>query len=312
MRLNTVSVRDLKMKVQNNLVNTKLCAKSVVITFSLLLGACAATGDKPEEVPASSPAKVEKVEQKVDKTPQPSAAELMKTLKAPLVEPPSAEVKVTQAKAKPTPTPVQEVVKKDVAKKAVAETSKKVEVVKVEAAKVVEPLVVETVQVTPEPEKVAQVVSVGVTEATPFNVSAKKLPFTYDIWTIKEGDTPLTKGLVIATPTWEMGKEGYMSQIWLTMMEDEIHVNSSSDIETASKGLGIRIDGGDLIPFTSFADNNVGIISGKWLNSLAAANKIDVYLGFFPGKKPMSETFVSDLSLKNLARMVATYRMLNQ
>lgn len=303
-----MKVQNIPFKaLQDNLVSTKLCAKSVAITFSLLLAACAATGDKLEEVPAASPAKVERVGQEVDKAPEPSAAELMKTLKAPLVEPPSAEVKVAQAKAKSTPMPVQEVVKKDVAKKAVAETSKKVE-----AVKVVEPLVVETVQAAPEPKKAAQVVSVGVTEATPFNVSAKKLPFTYDIWTIREGDTPLARGLVIATPTWEMGKEGYTSQIWFTMMENEIHVNSSSDIETASKGLGIRIDGGDLIPFTSFSDNNVGIISGKWLNSLAAANKIDVYLGFFPGKKPMSETFVSDLSLKNFARMVATYRTLNQ
>lgn len=306
-----MKVQNIPFKaLQDNVVNTKICAKSVVISLSVLLGACASTGDKPDEVPAANPAKVEKTVQEVDKTPAPSAAELMKTLKAPLVEPPSVEVKATQAK--PASTPVKEVVKKDVAKKAVAETSKKVEVVKVEAAKVVEPPVVETVKSAPEPKKVAQVVSVGVTEATPFNVSAKKLPFTYDIWTIREGDTPLTKGLVIATPTWEMGKEGYMSQIWLTMMEDEIHVNSSSDIETASKGLGIRIDGGDLIPFTSFSDNNVGIISGKWLNSFAAANKIDVYLGFFPGKKPMSETFVSDLSLKNFARMVATYRTLNR
>jgi hypothetical protein len=109
-----------------------------------------------------------------------------------------------------------------------------------------------------------------------------------------------------------MGKEGYMSQIWFTLMEDKIHVNSSSDIETASKGLGIRIDGGDLIPFTSIAENNIGVISGKWLDRLAAANKVDVYLGFFPEKRPTSDTFTSDLSLNNLARIVATYRFLNQ
>ena len=162
------------------------------------------------------------------------------------------------------------------------------------------------VESAPEPQSS----SIPGINAKPFNVSASKLPFTYDIWTIRKGNTPLTQGLVIATPTWEMGKEGYTSQIWLTMMEDKIHVNSSSDIEPASKGLGIRIDGGDLIPFSSIEDNNIGVIDGKWLDKLAIANKIDIYLGFFPGKKPTSDNFKSDLSLSNLARMVATYRAL--
>ena len=321
MRLNTVSVRDLIMNVEttpfksSNIysMNAKLYVKSAAISLSLLLGACAATGDQVEEMPTAAQAKVEKVEQEADKTPSPSAAELMKTLKAPLVEPPSAEVTVAQAKPKPAPAPVQKVAKKDVAQKVEVQTNKQVE-----AIKTVQPIVVEKTQVATEPKKIAPVVKPAEREkplgidAAPFNVSASKLPFSYDIWTIREGDTPLTEGLVIVTPTWEMGKEGYTSQIWFTMMEDEIHVNSSSDIETASKGLGIRIDGGELIPFTSIAEKNIGVISGKWLNSLAAANKIDVYLGFFPGKKPTSETFVSDLSLKNLARMVATYRTLTK
>ena len=276
-----------------------------------------------EKVPAQltrlmTPKKVEPPKQSVqaqtqDKEPEPSAAELMKTLKAPLVEPPSAEVKTAQVKAQPAAVvPAQEVVKKDVVKETAIDTSKKIE-----AVKAVEPLVVGKAQVSPEPKKIVPEAAPAVVEkqagvdAKPFSVSAKKLPFTYDIWTIREGNTPLTKGLVIATPTWEMGKEGYMSQIWFTMMEDKIHINSSSDIETASKGLGIRIDGGDLIPFSSIADDNVGVIDGRWLDKLAAANKVDIYLGFFPGKKPTSETFSSDLSLKNLSRMVATYRMLN-
>ena len=301
--------------------------KGAAFSLSLLLGACASTGDQVES--AAPEPSVTKASEAEDQAPAPTAAELMKTLKAPLVEPPGEPKKAVQSK--PKQAQAVEKIKKVQEKVMVTEPVVKAEAAKIEA--VVEAKV-EKVMAAPE-QKVqvsesaavttaaaaemtkavtpaVTVQAVSGTNAQPFNVSASKLPFNYDIWTIKKGNTPLTQGLVITTPTWEMGKEGYTSQIWFTLMEDNIHVNSSSDIETASRGLGIRIDGGDLIPFSSIAENNIGVISGQWLDRLAVANKVDVYLGFFPGKKPRSETFTSDLSLDNLARIVATYRMLNQ
>tara|TARA_R110002072_G_scaffold45422_6_gene126356 strand:+ start:9640 stop:10596 length:957 start_codon:yes stop_codon:yes gene_type:complete len=305
-----------------NLSHQTRRAKSAVLLFSLLLGACATTGDNLESVAEAKTAPAKESVQKQDKAPAPSAAELMETLKAPLVEPPEAKVTPEKVKkAKPTPAAALEDVKRKVTESS-KEVNKKQAEVKIRQPekvdvkeKIVETPVVVEIKTAEKPvEGVQRKVTEKAAEisAKPFNVSANKLPFNYDIWTIRQGNTPLTKGLVIATPTWEMGETGYTSQIWLTMMEDKLHVNSSSDIETASKGLGIRIDGGDLIPFSSIADDSIGVIKGQWLNKLAAANKIDIYLGFFPGKKPTSKTFSSDLSLKNLARMIATYRMLNQ
>ena len=327
MSLNTVSVRKLIMNVENTtrtpsnqpLWSKKWCAKSAALSLSLLLGACATTDNKIETAAEPEAAAVKQVVAKKDQAPAPSAAELMKSLKAPLVEPPEVE-QVEKVIAEKPEAVIVENAKQEQAKvlEAVNEDSKEElkQNVEIEAAspaifeKIIEVKSSTEGSIEESGNKAQQ--KVDAVSAKAFNVSASKLPFTYDIWTIKQGNTPLTKGLVISTPTWEMGKEGYTSQIWLTMMEDKIHINSSSDIETASKGLGIRIDGGDLIPFSSIADNNIGVISGEWLNTLAAANKLDIYLGFFPGKKPTSETFSSDLSLNNLARIVATYRMLNQ
>lgn len=322
MRLNIESVRNPIMNAEHtnykSLQNTE-CHKSFylrgfALSFSLFLGACASTGEKIDEPPAKP--KVEQAKQltkEQDKTPAPTAAELMKTLKAPLVAPPEAKVEpVTSVKEALAPA------SDEIKKKQLPEPiQKQVETKSPDLVKKQE-VAENVVKKQKAPEKAVKTAQNNVEvptlgfSAKPFNVSTSSLPFTYDIWTIKQGNTPLTQGLVIATPTWEMGKEGYTSQIWLTMMEDKIHVNSSSDIETVSKGLGIRIDGGELIEFSSIAENNIGVISGQWLNKLAAANKVDIYLGFFPGKKPTSETFSSDLSLKNLARTVATYRMLNQ
>ncbi len=313
MNVETTPIKSSKRQLSSK----KLGVKTVAISFSLLLGACA-TSEKKVEPATPASAKVEAAEEKVDSAPAPTAAQLMKTLKAPLVEPPGEAKKVVQSK--PVPVQAEKKIEKAQEKVSVAEASVKTEALKVEPAleakfaeTKTEKLPAVPVITTSTTEAVStEVAKVPATNAKPFNVSASKLPFNYDIWTIKKGNTPLTQGLVISPPTWEMGKEGYMSQIWFTLMEDKLHVNSSSDIETASKGLGIRIDGGDLIPFSSIAENNIGVISGKWLDRLAAANKVDVYLGFFPGKRPTSDTFTSDLSLNNLARVVATYRMLNQ
>jgi hypothetical protein len=336
-------------------------AKAVTLSFALLLGACAATGDKTAEIQAPETQASETVSsESVETASQPTAAELMKTLQAPLKEPepatPQPVEKTTETAAAQVPATAESKTARNTVEQAVenvvnttqqlaekvTKTTEKVAQKAVEAAqdKAAGKAAADAVD-TQERERKVAAVSKPATAAEPapaekkapeqvaetktvpaatgalsdvkaFSVTSKQLPFSYDIWTIRKGNTPLTQGLVIVTPTWEMGKEGYMSQIWLTLMEDNIHVNSSSDIETASKGLGIRIDGGDLIPFSRVAETNIGVIEGKWLDRLARAEKIEVYLGFFPGKKPTSDTFKSDLSLNNLDRIVATYRLLNR
>jgi len=222
-----------------------------------------------------------------------SADALMATLAAPIEEP----VSIAQEK------------KVKSVKKAIA--SAQAEAIVVEKVKVVEPAKqVVAAKAASKPKPVKKARKSGV--AKPLKVGMKDLPVTYDIWILKNGDTPLTQGLVISTPTWEMGKEGYMSQIWLTLMEDKLLVNSSSDIATRSGNLGVKIDGGDLTPFSRIAENNIGIVDGKWLDKLAAASSIEIHLGFFPGKKPLSKVFTSKTSLENLDRVVLTQRKLSK
>lgn len=295
--------------------------KTMALSLALLLGACASTGDKASApAPEVKPAKQETTA-KAAEAPAPTAAELMKSLRAPAKEP----VQVAKSEQELQKELAQKEAQKLEAARLAAEAEAKAKTaVKTDAvvathleqkvaAVPAQPMKKLESAVQPVEQKVSAAAgSVAAINAKPFSVSVKQLPFTYDIWTIRKGNTSLTQGLVISTPTWEMGKEGYMSQIWLTLMEDKIHVNSSSDIEPASKGLGISIDGGDVIPFSSIAETNIGVIEGKWLDKLARAGKVDIYLGFFPGKKPMSDTFKSDLSLNNLDRVVATYRLLNQ
>ncbi len=143
-----------------------------------------------------------------------------------------------------------------------------------------------------------------------FDVSRADLPVSHGIWKIKRGEALLDKDIVISTPTWEMGKAGYMSQIWVTVMDDRILVNSSSDIDSKPGETGVRIDGGELIPFSKIEGNNIGVLEGDWLDTLAAGKQLEFFMGFFPDREPRSETFRSDVSLEGMSRIVPTYRNL--
>ena len=125
-------------------------------------------------------------------------------------------------------------------------------------------------------------------------------------------DAPDGSSMVIATPTWEMGEDGYMSQVWLTFTESQLIVNSSSDIDPNADHSGIRINDGDLIPFSRIDGKNTGVIEGKWLDSLSSGGVMDIYMGFFPDRKQRSGTYKSDVVLDDLSRVVPTYRRLNQ
>jgi len=311
------------MKLATMMVDQFKKKQLPVLSVCLLSGimvSCATVDKNESNIVDAQPASVEQQaaqptgeQDTSDRKKSMNADSLMSTLSAPVQEPNSKSEAMSTAepmaeKKKQAVTKVQSgaKVKSDVStqvKKGIAESTDKEKVIETENAAQAKADKVMTAAVKTVKKKVTG-------PAKPLNISHADLPSSYDIWTLRQGDTPLTQGLVISTPTWEMGKEGYMSQIWLTLMEGQIHINSSSDIAIESGRLGISIDGGKLIPFTRIAENNIGIVDGKWLDKLATSSTLDIYLGFFPGKQPTSNTFKSNTSLENLDRVVATYRKL--
>lgn len=156
------------------------------------------------------------------------------------------------------------------------------------------------------PEKVAPSVN-----AKPLNASLSDLPIEYDIWKIRKGETTLDQDLVISTPTWDMGESEYLSQIWLTIMDDKLLVNSSSDIYAPEGQTGIKLNGGELVPFDRIVEHNIGVLEGEhWLGLLAAGGEIEIFMGFFPDRTPKSGIYKSNLELDSLGRVAATYKVL--
>ncbi len=279
-----------------------------LIAGSFLVG-CSSVEQKPNENPEPAvqqtevtKAAAQTAEKETEKT-EANADALMATLVKPTEEP------VTGDEVEQTAEPIKQKVAKAVKKK-VSTVKPKSDVTKVIAKpKVENPKVVKKIAAKTVKAKKA-VASSKKLSTKPLSIRSKDLPITYDIWQLKQGEAVLEKGIVVSTPTWEMGKEGYMSQIWLTLMEDQILVNSSSDIDQTAGAVGVKINGGDLIPFTRIEDHNIGVLEGKWLDQLKGGGKMDIFLGFFPGKRPQSKVFKTDVSLDSLSRVVPTYRNL--
>ena len=132
----------------------------------------------------------------------------------------------------------------------------------------------------PEPAPVEKVSKSGSFKA--LNATRKDLPIEYGVWKIRSGEATLDKDIVITTPTWEMGEQGFMSQIWITVMDDKLLINSSSEILAPEGKSGIKIDGSDLIGFDRIVEDNIGVLDGdEWLDRLARANEIEIFMGFF-------------------------------
>lgn len=179
-------------------------------------------------------------------------------------------------------------------------------------AKVVKVLAKETVEVKKEAEiKETPKKNVSSAGAKPLNATIKDLPIDYDIWRIRKGERALGKDLVISTPTWDMGESEYLSQIWLTIMDDKLLVNSSSDIYAPEGKAGIKLNGGELVPFDRIVESNIGVLEGEhWLDLLATGGEIEIFMGFFPDRTPKSGIYKSSLELDSFGRVAATYKML--
>ena len=138
------------------------------------------------------------------------------------------------------------------------------------------------------------------------NISEKDLPVTLELWTLRKGFQP-GEGLELSTPTLQMGDGDYLSQIRLTLTADQLVINSSSDIDTSLSGVGVRYNGGTLIPIDRVDGGTIGVIKGDWMSRFAEGGNLEISLGFFPDKAQDSPVFKKEASINALSKLVPTY-----
>lgn len=198
------------------------------------------------------------------------------------------EKKVAKAKPAPKAEPVKKAAEKLVEKPKVAEAA---------------PKKTAPVAAAPAPEPKA-----GAASSEPLDIKLSDLPVKLDLWSIRkslQGD-----GLLLTTPTWEIGAGSHLSQIWLTLEEQQLSIHSASDIDPEAKGSGVSLNGSDTVPFSRIDDGKIAVLEGDWMKQFADGGTLEIHMGFFPGKTPRSPTFKTDAPLDALMRLVPTYEQL--
>jgi hypothetical protein len=154
------------------------------------------------------------------------------------------------------------------------------------------------VQVTPAPEENKQIDT----------ALLNKLPMSVKAWTLaknplsKEGK-PYMKSL-----TSQMGDGEYSSQIWFTVEDGYLAVNSTSDIDTRGTEAGIQINGGGFIPFSRYSGKSSAVIDQNLLGQLDDGGKINVKLAFFPDRNASPDFQTAEVSIDPLKQLIPAYR----
>ena len=92
----------------------------------------------------------------------------------------------------------------------------------------------------------------------------------YGMWKIAKGDDSLYReNCTLASATMQVSFENYSTQVWLSVVGNDLLVNSTTNIDINRPRVGIKLDNGALQPFTKkhFATNAV------WAGDLSSALK---------------------------------------
>lgn len=264
---------------------------------------------KPTNVEAPSP--VVKVEPKPEQKPAPVA----KPAPVVKVEPKPEPAPIVKVEPKPEPAPVAKVVPKPEPVAKVEPKPEPVPVAKVEPKpQPVKPSAADDAddgEATAARSVVLEKTATKVVKTSKLNSAvARELPVRFDVWLIDEGRGPYDEPLVLTTPSWQMGNDRAAAQVSVTLMEGKLLVNSTSDIANKKGESGIRINGGQWVPFTDVTNDNVGVVAGDWLSKLDNGGKLEIRMGFFPTLYKNPQQFESEVSLNDMRTAIPRYKRL--
>ncbi len=111
----------------------------------------------------------------------------------------------------------------------------------------------------------------------------------------------------ITSPTMEVYQNDYATQFWLDVIDNELIVNSSTNINIKKKGVGVRFNEGELIAFSANRYSNGAKLKGNIGQWLLASNELHIYLGGDEFKGNQSVT-IPLAELKRAYRKLKTCR----
>ncbi len=128
----------------------------------------------------------------------------------------------------------------------------------------------------------------------------------FGIWNIEEDWDGRHPGECrLSTATMQIDQHDFTTQVWLTVIDDKLVVNSTFDINIKQPGIGIKADNGSLQRFSEKVYSSNAVWSGNLSKTLKNNNKLKIILG---GGELGKKTHETSVSLKGLKKGYPEYQ----
>ena len=128
----------------------------------------------------------------------------------------------------------------------------------------------------------------------------------FGIWKIENSQNDKFSGKCqLSTTTFQIDQHDYAAQVWLTVVDDKLLVNSTFDINIKQSGIGIKTDNGVLQRFSGKVYSSNAVWSGNLTKTLKSSNNLKIILG---GREFGNKTHEVTVNLKGLKKGYPLYQ----
>ena len=128
----------------------------------------------------------------------------------------------------------------------------------------------------------------------------------FGIWKIENRQGGQFSGKCqLSTATFQIDQQDYAAQVWLTVVDDKLLVNSTFDINIKQSGIGIKTDNGVLQRFSDKVYSSNAVWSGNITKTLKSSNNLKIILG---GREFGNKTHEVAVNLKGLKKGYPLYQ----
>ncbi len=126
----------------------------------------------------------------------------------------------------------------------------------------------------------------------------------YGMWELVKAWEGSRSHCEVRSHTMQVDDPNFTSQIWLSVEPKQLVLNASSEILLNARGSGIRLDKGNLIPFTGQAISSHAILSDNLIDRMSNSQKLHLYVQIGELQSKVQHT---EVNLKDLRAAVSAF-----
>lgn len=151
--------------------------------------------------------------------------------------------------------------------------------------------------------------STSVKKPSASKVSSAFTTSNFGIWTVEKNWDGKHPGVCrISTPTMQIDQHDFTSQLWFSVIDGKLLVNSTTNIDIKQPGVGIKANNGTLKRFAEKVHASNAVWSGNLKKTLKSSDELKIILG---GQELGKNTHETSIDLKDLKKGFPEYQKCN-